>query len=81
MKSLKRYQVALRKRVFHRDDLFPADGIPYVLGQGLTSPYIEPGLTVHWHPPFAVMADEEPIRKENRISHLLGKLGLRRGSA
>ena len=81
MKGFKQFLDGLRRKVFHGEDLLPADGIPYVLGQGLSSPYIEPGLTVHWHPPFSVMADEEPAGKKNRIRHLFEKFGLKRKSA
>jgi len=81
MRGLKQFFTVLRGKVFHSEDLLPAGGIPYVLGQGLNSPYIEPGLKVHWHPPFSIMAAEESARKKSKIPHLFKKLGLKKKSA
>ena len=79
MASLMHFMLKLKRKIFQRQHKFvPTSGIPYILGQGLTTPYIEPKIMVHWHPPFAAMPSEEPVKKKNRFPSWLNKLGIRR---
>jgi hypothetical protein len=73
------HMLKMKEKVVHwRHQLIPANGIPYILGQGLHTPYIEPKLTVHWHPPFTVMPAEEPVKEKRRVWSWLSKLGIKR---
>jgi len=72
----------LKRRIFNRHKTADAaSGIPCVLGQGISTPYIQPKLTVYWNPPFPVISSDEPTIQKHTLRALLTKLGLRRKSA
>jgi hypothetical protein len=81
MSTLTQSLFRLTRKIFHREDLVPVGGIPYVLGQGLDVPSIEARLTVHWHPPFSTIATEEKPVEKHRFRTFLAKLGIRKKTA
>ena len=81
MRGVKEVFIAFGRKISGREAINPAGGIPYVLGQGINSPFIKPELEVHWHPPFSVADTEEKPVKSGRFLTLLTKLGILSRSA